>query len=133
MRTLLPIKLVKQAGKDRPACYEATEYTVSFNGICEECRPYCGSLCCTSFKFVALSDEEARSGFYRYKSEINGCECSSCQEMRQAGVKYSLLKNPDNTCINLNQEKKCLIYAFRPQTCQDYNCRGQVFPLQFDL
>jgi Fe-S-cluster containining protein len=135
MRTLLPLKLnLVNQPVNKPNCFEVDDFTVVFNGDCEACRPYCGSLCCTMFKYVALSEEEALSGRYRYKAVTPDCECEECQEMRAAGVEYSLLKKkPQGSCIYLDVDKKCTIYEYRPQTCRQFDCKGMVLPFQNEL
>ena len=109
--------------------FRLTNRTVYFNGNCEQCRPHCGALCCTGYGFVSLTAEEAQSGRYRYQEATTGCECQSCQRMRQAGVQYSLLKQADGSCMYLDGERRCGIYEDRPQTCRKYNCRNIPFRL----
>ncbi len=130
MRTLFPLKAKLKAIENKPDCFDMDEEIVSFNGVCEECRPYCESLCCQVYKFVGLSEAEVNSGRYQYISETPGCECETCVEMRQAGVRYSLIKNPDFSCIYLDEHKMCGVYEIRPQTCRTYNCKGLVLPFQ---
>jgi hypothetical protein len=100
---------------------------VYFNGDCESCRPHCGALCCTGYTLVSLTDEEAASGRYAFKEATAECECNLCQTMRQAGVKYTLLKQRDGSCIYLDGSRRCSIYADRPQTCQRYSCKNLPF------
>jgi len=103
--------------------------TVYFNGNCEQCRPHCGALCCTGYGFVPLTEEEAKSGRYLYKEASESCNCQICQRMREAGIKYTLHKQADGSCMYLNGERRCSIYEDRPETCRKYNCRNIPFRL----
>ncbi len=130
---MLPLKTKLKALVDKPGCFELEEDIVIFNGNCEECRPYCESLCCQVYRFVALTEEEAKSGRYQYIEETPGCVCETCIEMREAGVRYSLTKNPDHSCSNLDHNKMCGIYEIRPQTCRTYNCKDRILPFQSEV
>jgi Fe-S-cluster containining protein len=94
----------------------------SFNGDCEECRPFCAAVCCRGYAIVALTEEEAMSGKYRYRVPTEGCTCLTCTKMRELGVRYSLRKLPDGSCIHLDGARKCSIYDDRPATCRKYSC-----------
>jgi Fe-S-cluster containining protein len=128
LRTLLPLKPKLKAMVGKTDCYELEEDIVIFNGNCEVCRPYCQSLCCQVYKFVELSEAEAKSGLYQYIEETPGCACEKCAEMREAGIRYSLTKTPDHSCVNLDEHKMCSIYEIRPQTCRTYNCKDRILP-----
>jgi Fe-S-cluster containining protein len=101
--------------------------TVYFNGNCEQSRPYCGALCCTGYALVSLTEEEAKSGRYLYKEASETCNCTTCQRMREIGVKYTLPKQADGGCVYLDGERRCTIYATRPETCVKYTCRSIPF------
>lgn len=133
MRTLLPLKLKLKALVEKTDCFELEEDIVIFNGNCEVCRPYCEAACCHIYKFVGLSEEEAKSGLYQYIEETPGCDCITCTEMREAGVRYSLTKNPDHSCVNLDENNLCGIYEIRPQTCRTYNCKDRILPFQTEV
>jgi len=133
MRSLFPITLKDVTERVETSCYVAEDHTVIFNGDCEECRPHCGSLCCISYGYVTLSEEEALSGRYQYKAVTEGCECESCENMRKARVLYSLLKKADYSCLHLESNGRCGIYEYRPQTCRNYSCKGIIFPLLGEL
>lgn len=130
MNTPLPIRI---SPTDDTGCYETDGNVVSFNGKCNECRPYCGTLCCIAYEYVALSEEEAKSGLYRYIQVDEGCDCAKCEGMRAANVQYSLIKNADRRCSYLSADHKCTIYDTRPQTCRVYDCSTLVFPLKFEV
>ena len=103
--------------------------TVYFNGNCEQSRPHCGAACCIGYGFVSLTEAEAKSGRYLYKEASESCNCATCQRMREMGVKYTLLKQADGSCMYLDGERRCSIYANRPETCMKYNCRNIPFRL----
>ncbi|MBZ5529867.1 MAG: hypothetical protein LAO20_00420 [Acidobacteriia bacterium] len=103
--------------------------TVYFNGRCDDCRPHCGAVCCSGYGFVGLSEEEAKSGKYVCKQLEEGCECAVCKRMRELGLKYSVVKNPDGSCIYLDGARKCSIYADRPEVCRKYSCLNVPFVL----
>jgi len=102
---------------------------VHFNGNCEECRPFCGAVCCRSYAFVPLSDEEVQSGLYAYKEVTDDCQCDSCQRMRDKGIRYTLRRLPDGSCVYLDGTRQCSIYDHRPETCRRYTCVGVPFVL----
>lgn len=113
----------------REPVFRLINRTVYFNGNCEECRPHCAALCCTGYGFVGLTEEEAQSGRYLYKETTEGCDCAMCQRMREAGVRYTLLKQADGSCMYLDGERRCSIYENRPETCKSYSCRNLPFRL----
>jgi Fe-S-cluster containining protein len=49
--------------------------------------------------------------------------------MRELGLKYVLLKQPDGSCIYLDGTRKCGIYESRPETCKKYSCVNLPFAL----
>lgn len=95
---------------------------VSFNGNCEECRPFCAAVCCRGYAVVALTEVEAMSGKYQYKEATEGCTCVLCTKMRELDVRYNLRKLPDGSCIYLDGTRKCSIYEDRPESCRKYSC-----------
>jgi Fe-S-cluster containining protein len=103
--------------------------SVYFSGNCEQCRPHCAAVCCTGYGFVSLTDDEAKSGRYVFKEATESCSCTMCVRMRESGVKYTLLKQADGSCMYLDGERRCSIYADRPETCKRYNCRNIPFRL----
>ena len=103
-----------------------------FSGHCEECRPYCAAVCCRGYGFVSLSEEEASSGEYQYKEITEGCKCETCTRMRELGVRYTLRKLPDGSCVYLDGGRRCSIYAKRPETCRRYSCTGVPFTIKPD-
>src|SRR5262245_20807129 len=115
---------------EEPPLFRVINRTVYFNGNCVDCRPHCGAVCCTGYGLVALTEEEAKSGRYSYKEASETCGCPMCQRMRDAGVKYTLLKQPDGSCVHLDGERRCSIYDDRPETCRRYSCKGVGFVLR---
>lgn len=113
----------------REPVFRLINRTVYFNGNCEECRPHCAALCCTGYGFVGLTEKEAQSGRYLYKEVTESCDCAMCQRMREAGVRYTLLKQADGSCMYLDGERRCSIYENRPETCKSYSCRNLPFRL----
>ncbi len=105
-----------------PKPYAVVNATVYFNGKCDECRPYCGAICCRAYGFVSLTKEEAESGRYAYKEVSDDCTCDTCKRMRELGIRYAVLKQPDGSCIYLDGARKCSIYEGRPETCRKYSC-----------
>lgn len=95
---------------------------VYFNGACETCRPFCAAVCCRGYSFVSITEAEAQSGRYVYKEESTDCNCSTCQRMRDLGIKYTLLKRQDGSCFYLDGANRCSIYDDRPATCKQYSC-----------
>ena len=128
MRTLLPLKVKLEAVTDNPGCFELDPDFVIFNGNCDQCLPYCEAACCQIYQFVGLTEEEAKSGRYKYIAEDPTCDCATCADMRTAGVRFSLIKNPDFSCIYLDKNKRCGIYEIRPQTCRAYTCKDKILP-----
>ena len=102
---------------------------VYFNGKCEECRPFCAAICCRGYSFVALTEDEAKSGRYDYKEASETCECDVCKRMRDLGVRYALRRLPDGSCVYLDGTRKCSIYEDRPETCKKYSCLNVPFGL----
>ena len=102
---------------------------VSFNGDCETCRPFCASICCRGYSFIALTEEEATSGRYIYKEVDDQCGCDVCIRMRKEGLRYVLRKRPDGACVHLDGAGKCSIYDHRPETCRAYSCVNVAFRL----
>jgi Fe-S-cluster containining protein len=122
--------LLRVVPADTPAVepvFRVINHTVYFNGNCEQSRPYCGALCCSGYGFVSLTEEEANSGRYLYKEASESCNCATCQRMREIGVKYTLQKQADGSCAYLDGERRCTIYATRPETCMKYTCRNIPF------
>lgn len=128
MRTLLPLKVKLEAVTDNPGCFELEPDFVIFNGNCEQCRPHCESACCQIYDYVELTDEEGKSGRYKFIEEDPNCNCDTCRAMRILEIHYSLAKNPDYSCIYLDERKMCGIYETRPQTCRTYNCKDKILP-----
>ena len=102
---------------------------VYFSGQCEECRPFCASICCRGYTFISLTEEEVQSGLYNYKEASETCGCDTCKRMRELEIKYSLKRLPDGSCIYLDGTRKCSIYEHRPETCKRYSCVGVPFAL----
>jgi Fe-S-cluster containining protein len=132
-RILIPLKAKLQAVKDNPGCFELSPEFAIFNGNCDECVPFCGAVCCEIYEFVKLTEEEAKSGRYKFIEEDPTCDCAQCTDMRALDMRYSLPKNPDYSCVYLDENKRCSIYEIRPQTCRDYNCKGKLIPLSLDM
>ena len=103
--------------------------TLYFNGHCEECLPFCGAVCCRAYGFVSLTEEEARSGRYAYKEASETCECDTCTRMREMGIRYTVRKQPDGSCVYLDGARRCSIYEDRPETCRRYSCVNIPFVL----
>lgn len=103
-------------------CYKILNGAVYFNANCEESRPFCASICCRSYAFVVLTEQEAKSGRYFYKEASDACECDVCKKMRKQRIKYILCKLPDGSCVYLDGTRKCSIYENRPETCKKYSC-----------
>lgn len=128
---MLKPKLMATQGQT--GCFTTDGYTVSFNGECEVCLPYCEAVCCSMFKFVALTGEEAASGRYHFIEARADCDCQVCNEMREKGLRYTLPKKGDGTCVYLTEAKRCGIYEERPLTCRQFNCKDMVLPLQAEM
>ena len=111
------------------APFKVLNGTVYFSGVCDECRPHCGAICCRVYGYVSLTEEEAKSGQYAYMEVTDGCNCEVCKRMRELGIRYTLLKQPDGSCIYLDGSRRCSIYEKRPQTCRNYSCRNVAFSL----
>ena len=133
MRTLLPLKAKLEAVTDNPGCFELEPDFVIFNGNCDQCRPYCESACCQIYDNVELTVEEAKSGRYKFVEEDPNCDCTTCITMRKLGIKYSLAKTPDYSCVYLDERKMCSIYLTRPQTCRNYTCKDKILPFVHEL
>jgi len=103
--------------------------SVNFNGRCDECRPHCAAACCSGYGYVGLTEEEAGSGRYEYHEVAEGCDCQACERMRELGIRYTLPKQADGSCIYLDGERRCSIYADRPEVCRAYTCVGIPFTL----
>jgi Fe-S-cluster containining protein len=126
--SLLRVLPVDAPGAVEPAV-RLINRTAYFSGQCDQCRPHCGAICCTGYGFVSLTEDEARSGRYLYKEASDACKCTTCERMRQMGVKYTLLKQADGSCMYLDGERRCSIYNDRPETCRNYSCRNIPFRL----
>lgn len=107
--------------------YRVLNGAAYFNGNCEACRPFCAAVCCRGYAFVALTEEEAKSGRYIYKEAEEGCGCDLCTRMREAGLRYVLRKRSDGACVHLDGSGKCSIYEDRPETCRKYSCVNTAF------
>lgn len=129
----MPLKPKLQASVGKTDCFELEDEFVIFNGHCDECVPYCEALCCQVYRFVELTEEEAKSGRYQYIEETPGCDCENCTAMREVGLRYSLTKTPDHRCVNLDDNNLCSIYEIRPQACRVYNCAGRILPFQLEV
>lgn len=103
---------------------------VYFSGECEECRTFCAAVCCKGYSFVSLTEEEAQSGRYMYKEASPDCDCSVCQKMRELGIKYTLRKRQDESCVYLDGNNRCSIYENRPETCKQYSCAKVAFNIR---
>jgi Fe-S-cluster containining protein len=114
----------------RPSPFRVLNGSVFFNGQCEACRPFCAAICCRGYKFVSLTEDEANSGNYAYKEASDTCDCETCRKMRELKIRYTLLKQPDGSCIYLDGARKCSIYENRPETCRRYSCVSIAFVLQ---
>lgn len=95
---------------------------VYFNGECDMCRSVCAAACCRGYSFVSLTEEEAKSGMYKYREASDTCNCDTCTRMRQMEIRYILRRLPDGSCMYLDGERKCSIYKNRPETCKNYSC-----------
>ncbi|HEY8550356.1 MAG TPA: YkgJ family cysteine cluster protein [Vicinamibacterales bacterium] len=124
-----PLRVVPAEVSAPEPAFRLINRTVFFSGHCEQCRPFCAAVCCTGYGFVSLTEEEAASGRYVYKEATEGCGCQTCERMRAAGIKYTLLKQADGSCMYLDGGRRCSIYADRPETCRKYNCRNIPFRL----
>ena len=107
----------------KPNPYILLNGTVHFNGNCNECRPYCGAICCASYHTIKLTETEAKSGKFLYKKASPNCNCDLCNIMREQGIKHTLLRQPDGSCIYLDGTRKCSIYEDRPEACRNYTCK----------
>ncbi len=107
--------------------YRVLNGMVRFSGQCDECRPYCAAVCCRTYTFVSLTEEEVRSGVYESREPTAGCECESCRAMRSQGIEHTLAKASDGSCIYLDGARLCSIYADRPETCRNYGCANVFF------
>ena len=102
---------------------------VYFNGKCEECRPFCASICCRGYSFISITEDEARSGIYNYKEASETCECDTCKRMREHEIRYALRRLSDGSCVHLDGNRRCSIYDDRPETCRKYSCVNIPFAL----
>jgi Fe-S-cluster containining protein len=102
---------------------------VYFNGNCDECRPYCGAVCCSAYGFVGLTEDEVKTGLYKYKEVEQGCQCEVCERMRELDLRYMVPKQPDGSCVYLNGARLCSIYGHRPAVCREYSCVNLPFKL----
>ncbi len=123
------LRIVPDAPPAVEPVFRLINRTVYFNGDCERCRPHCGAVCCTGYGLVSLTEEEAKSGRFVYKEASETCDCSTCQRMKAAGIKYTLVKQPDGSCLYLDGTRRCSIYEHRPETCQKYKCTNVPFML----
>jgi len=126
----LPVQIGTQAPlefESRP--FRVLNGMVYFNGKCDECRAFCAAVCCRGYGYVALTEEEAKSGRYVYKEASDTCSCDVCKQMRDLGIRYALRKLPDGSCIYLDGARKCSIYEDRPETCKKYSCVNVPFRL----
>lgn len=104
---------------------------VYFSGRCEECRLFCAAVCCKgAYNFISLTEAEARSGRYAYYSPVEGCSCEMCTEMRKRGIRYTLARRRDGTCLYLDGENRCSIYENRPEVCRKYTCKDVDFVIR---
>lgn len=100
-----------------------------FSGKCDECRPFCASVCCRGYGFVSLTTEEANSGRYTFRTVTENCNCDTCKKMKDLGIEFALRRLPDGSCIYLDGTRKCAIYENRPETCKKYSCQNVAFVL----
>jgi Fe-S-cluster containining protein len=121
MQFISLIQNAMQAGREKSP-FVIINRAVYFNGKCEECRPHCAAVCCSGYGFVGLTESEVKSGKYLYRQMEEGCSCSVCQRMKELGLRHSLRKNPDGSCVYLDGTRKCSIYADRPEVCKGYTC-----------
>ena len=105
-----------------PEPFKVLNGMIYFNGKCIECRPFCAAVCCRGYGFVSLTEEEAKSGRYKYKEVSEDCGCDTCKRMRELGIRYSLRRLADGSCIHLDGTRQCSIYEHRPETCRKYSC-----------
>lgn len=110
-----------------PAPFRVLNGSVYFNGKCDDCRPFCGSVCCRGYTFVSLTEEEAKSGRFVFKEAEEACGCDTCSRMREAGIRYALYKRSDGACFYLDGNGRCSVYADRPETCRQYSCTRVAF------
>jgi hypothetical protein len=110
------------AADPAPAPFRVLNGAVYFNGNCEACRPFCASVCCRGYAYVALTEEEAKSGRYVYKEADDSCGCDLCGAMREAGLRYVVRKRADGACVHLDGTGRCSVYEHRPETCRGYTC-----------
>lgn len=100
-----------------------------FSGKCDECRPFCASVCCRGYGFVSITAAEANSGRYIFRTVTENCDCDTCRRMRELGIQFALRRLPDGSCIYLDGSRKCAIYEDRPETCRKYSCTNVAFTL----
>jgi Fe-S-cluster containining protein len=116
------------SGSQSPALpFRVLNGAAFFNGVCDECRPFCAAVCCRGYSFVSLTDEEAKSGRFVFKQASDSCNCDVCSKMRELGIRYSLLRLADGSCFYLDGTRKCSIYDDRPKTCKNYSCTSVPF------
>lgn len=65
--------------------------------------------CCRKFK-VPVTVEEHLSGLYQINPDRT--------------VIIHLDQRPDGTCVYLDENGRCAIYAYRPEACREYSCDG---------
>lgn len=65
--------------------------------------------CCRKFK-VPVTVEEHLSGLYRINPDRTFI--------------IHLDRRPDGTCVYLDENGRCSIYPYRPETCREYSCAG---------
>jgi len=65
--------------------------------------------CCRKFK-VPVTVEEHLSGLFRINPDRT--------------VIIHLERHPDGTCVYLDENGRCAIYAYRPEICREYSCAG---------
>ena len=94
--------------------------TVKFNGVCDDARSHCGSVCCKR-TLVLLTEDEKKSGKYEYSEPTPDCGCVACQLMHKTG--RAALKRKTEGCIYLDGSNKCSIYEDKPQQCKDFKCQ----------
>jgi len=94
-----------------------------FHKDCLEMHPVCKAMCCRRWD-VSLSSEEYASG--QYDSEVTcaltGKICSKTSRPCKQHV-FRLSKREDKSCVYL-VENRCQIYALRPSTCREFQCRA---------
>jgi len=108
--------------------YNLKDGALSFNGNCEECRPYCASHCCKAFSINLLA-EEAVTGKYQMQYEnYPGNQSYYFFCLKKIRVPWSQYE----VCCYLDEDYKCKIYDNRPIACRSFTCQYKsIYFMQF--